>query len=135
MWIAGRQDNRALVKADTARAIPCPAAQLFDAIWSTMSDVLGPTATAVLLQRSARRAAAQQPELEQLVIIRDAFAYTYRLPPAWTEDRSQPGEAFHHLARELSVLLSELTGPVVLRRLRDVELLRRCRLFEEPDAP
>jgi hypothetical protein len=134
MWIAGRQDNRALVKSDTSRAMPCPAAQLFDAIWSTMSDVLGPTATAVLLQRSARRAASEQPELEQLVISREAFAYTYTLPASWTEDRPQPGDAFLHLARELAVLLSELTGPVVLRRLREVELLRRCRVFDEPDA-
>ena len=134
MWIAGRPDKRALVKSDTQRGLPCPPARLFEAIWSTMSDVLGPTATALLLQRSARRVASEQPELRELVISRDAFAYTYTLPPSWMEDRPQPSEAFLHLARELGVLLSELTGSVVLRRLRDVELLRRCRLFDEPDA-
>ena len=104
----------------------CTASELFDLLWAELADVIGPTATAALMQRSVKRAAADQPELLDLVIGRDQFAYTYTLPQAWKQPEAKPRPAFRRVVHELWPLLSDLTGPVVVRRLGDVPMLRRC---------
>jgi hypothetical protein len=99
---------------------------LFDLLWATLTDVIGPTATAALLQRSIKRAAADQPELLELVISREQFDYTYTLPTSWTQTDTAPRSALTRVVRELWPLLADLTGQVVVRRLGDVPLLRQC---------
>lgn len=113
----------------------CVSAELFDVLWVTLADVIGPTATAALLQRSVKRAVPVQPELHELVIMRDQFDYTYTLPVSWRQADAEPRDALRQVVRELWPLLSELTGPVVVRRLREVPELRRCRVIPEDAAP
>jgi hypothetical protein len=94
------------------------AAELFELLWETLADVLGTAASATLLRRAIKQAASQTPWSEPVIVARHGLEYEYRLPETW----KQPGneEAFGALrivAAELRVLLVELTGPVVVRRL------------------
>jgi hypothetical protein len=108
------------------------AAALFKLVWDAMVDVLGSAATATLVRRSARRAAEGSRELEGLVISRDGFDYAYRLPASWTEPRLEAIGALRVLAAQLSPLLFELTGPVIVRRLSAIPALQRSEiLFQE----
>jgi hypothetical protein len=117
------------------RARPaCAAAELFDVLWATLADVLGPTATAALLQRSVKRASVRQPELHDLVIRRERFVYTYTVPTSWKRPDAQARPALKQVVSELWPLLAELTGPVVVRRLREVPELRRCGVIPAGDA-
>ena len=102
------------------------AAELFDLLWETLADVLGTAATATLLRRSIKQAAARIAWSEPAVVARHGADYTYRLPETW----KQPGndEAVDELrivAAELRVLLIELTGPVVVARLGQLAPLRK----------
>ena len=94
------------------------AAELFDLLWESLADVLGTAATAILLRRAIKQAASKTSRSEPVIVARDGLDYKYRLPETW----EQPGNeealgALRVLAAELRVLLVELTGPVVLRRL------------------
>ena len=94
------------------------AAELFELLWGSLADMLGTAATATLLRRAIKQAAAQTSWSEPVVVIRSGLDYEYRLPEAW----QQPGNekavgALRVVAAELRVLLVELTGPVVVRRL------------------
>jgi hypothetical protein len=94
------------------------AAELFDLLWESLADVLGTAATAILLRRAMKEAASRTSWSEPLMVARDGLDYKYRLPEAW----KQPGNeealaALRVVAAELRVLLVELTGSVVLRRL------------------
>lgn len=94
------------------------AAELFELLWETLADVLGTAASATLLRRAIKQAASQTSSSEPVIVVRNGLEYEYRLPETW----KQPGneEAFGALrivAAELRVLLVELTGPVVVRRL------------------
>jgi hypothetical protein len=94
------------------------AAELFDLLWMALADMLGTAATATLLRRAIKQAASQISWSEPVVVIRNGLDYEYRLPEIW----KQPGNekaigAFRVVAAELRVLLVELTGPVVVRRL------------------
>ena len=94
------------------------AAELFDLLWESLADVLGTAATATLLRRAIKRAASQASWPQPITVARNGLDYQYRLPETW----KQPGneEAIGTLrvvAAELRVLLVELTGPVVVRRL------------------
>lgn len=110
----------------------CTAEQLFAAVWEAMSDVLGTATTATLMRRSIKRATAAAGGLEGLEIHRQGFEYSYTVPQAWSEDRPELMVAMRGLARELSPLLHQLTGPIVLRRLNTLPELRRCELsFQE----
>ena len=104
----------------------CTASALFDVLWSELADVIGPTATAALMQRSVKRALPREPELGELVIARDGFMYTYSTPPSWSEAGTTAHAALARVVAELWPLLSELTGGVVTRRLRNQPLLRKC---------
>jgi hypothetical protein len=112
----------------------CTAAALFDALWQTLADVIGPTASATLLQRSLKRAALTRPEVAGIVISRDGFTYTYTVPSFWSEDRDDAVAALRHVVRELWPLLIELTGSVVVRRLREVAMLTTCGVLPEDAA-
>ena len=124
----GRRESS---RAGTAVPGPCPAAEMFALLWSTLADVIGPTATAALMQRSVKRAAAAQPELRQLVITREQFDYIYTLPKSWARPAVDSRAALAPVVKELWPLLSELTGTVVVRRLREVPQLRRCGIIPE----
>ena len=102
------------------------AAELFDLLWETLADVLGTAATATLLRRSVKQAAARTAWPEPVIVARTGLDYTYRLPEAW----KQPGndeavDALRIIAAELRVLLVELTGPVVVTRLGRLAALRK----------
>jgi hypothetical protein len=102
------------------------AAELFDLLWETLADVLGTAATATLLRRSVKQAAARTAWPEPVIVARTGLDYTYRLPAAW----KQPGDdaavdALRIIAAELRVLLVELTGPVVVARLGRLAALRK----------
>ena len=94
------------------------AAEVFDVLWESLADVLGTAASATLLRRAIKQAAARTAWSEPVTVARNGLDYEYRLPETWKQ--SGNGEAIGVLravAAELRVLLVELTGPVVVRRL------------------
>lgn len=94
------------------------AAELFDLLWETLADVLGTAATATLLRRAIKQAASQASWSEPVIVSRNGLDYQYRLPEAWKQrDNEEALGALRVVAGELRVLLIELTGPVVVRRL------------------
>ena len=107
-----------------AAGIELSIAALFTILWEALADVLGTAATATLLRRAARRAAARCPELAELAISREKLEYRYALPPAWAAGTDGTPLALRELVAELRPLLVELTGPVVVRRLERVPELR-----------
>ena len=127
----GASAPRGRRRAESPADAECTAAALFDALWGGLADVIGPTATSALIQRSVKRALPDDAGLRELVIARDGFTYTYTVPPSWTEAGAQPRAAVARLVAELWPLLTELTGSVVIRRLRDEPLLRRCGVIPE----
>ena len=104
----------------------CTAAEIFEVLWAALSDVIGPTATAALIQRSIKRASETEPGLLDLVIVRDRFTYKYTLPDSWTEAGSASAGTLKGLMDHLWPMLTELTGSVVVRRLEEDPFLRRC---------
>ena len=111
---------------------PCTAANLFDLMWETIADVIGTAATATLVRRSAKRLCDRNQNLACVSVIRDGFDYRYSVPDDWRVAEGQSVAALRELARELSPLLVELTGPVLIRRLHAVGELTRCQiLFQE----
>jgi hypothetical protein len=102
------------------------AAKLFDLLWESTADVLGTAATATLLRRAIKRAESQTSWPEPITVARNGLDYEYRLPETW----KQPGNeeaigALRVVAAELRVLLVELTGPVVVRRLARLAPFRK----------
>ena len=95
-------------------------------MWESLADVLGTAATATLLRRAIKHTASDTSWPEPVVVIRNGLDYEYRLPEAW----KQPGNekavgALRVVAAELRVLLVELTGPVVVRRLARLAPFRK----------
>jgi hypothetical protein len=94
------------------------AAELFDLLWESLADVLGTAATATLLRRAIKRAASQASWFEPVVVTKNDLDYVYRLPETWKRPGNEEAiGALRAVAAELRVLLVELTGPVVVRRL------------------
>jgi len=111
------------------------AAALFGLLWETMAEVLGTTATAVLVRRAARRATAHWPVLQQLVIHQDGLAYQFRVPETWQEgSNSEEMAALRALGQEVCHLLHVMTGAVVIRRLARVMPLRRYGIIPEQEV-
>jgi hypothetical protein len=104
----------------------CAAADLFGALWLALVDAIGPTATATLLQRSLKAAASAGADVDGVVIRREQFSYTYKLPAGWHSDGTMPIESLRRIGQSLVPLLVELTGVVVVRRLAEVPGLARC---------
>jgi hypothetical protein len=98
---------------------------LFALLWSTLAEILGTAATATLLRRAARRASSEVPELDGLVFSIDGLEHRYEVPEAWRQpaERQNAG-ALRALMGELGPLLVEMTGPVVVRRLGQLEPLQ-----------
>ena len=101
-------------------------AEVFELLWDSLADVLGTAAAATLLRRAIKRAAAQISSAESVIVVRNGPDYEYRLPETW----KQPGNeeaigALRVLVAELCVLLVELTGPVVVRRLARLAPFRK----------
>ncbi len=112
------------------------AGELFDLLWESLADVLGTAATATLLRRAIKRAESHARVSESVVVVRKGLDYEYRLPEAW----AQPGNgealgALRAVAVELRVLLVELTGPVVVRRLGRLPLFRELGIDFSDEAP
>jgi hypothetical protein len=102
------------------------AAQLFELLWESLADVLGTAATAALLRRAIKRAAAHTSWSEPVVVARKGLDYEYRLPETWQQpDNEEALRALRILTAELRVLLVELTGPVVVRRLGRLAAFRK----------
>lgn len=80
--------------------------------------MVGTAAAAILLRRAIKQVARESWWPEAVIVARNGLDYEYRLAETW----KQPGDedalrAVRGLAAALRVLLVELTGPVVLRRL------------------
>ena len=108
---------------------PFAAADLFTLVWKDLVEVLGTAATATLIRRAASRVAVTTPDLPSVVVNRDTVTYEYDVPAIWR----RPGDAralhsLQTLLRELVLLLRELTGPVVIRRLERIAPLREAGL-------
>ena len=115
---------------------PNSAAELFDLLWASLADVLGTAATATLVRRATKRAAPRIPPSESVIVIRNGPDYEYRLPEAW----GQPGNeealsALRVVVVELRMLLIELTGPVVVRRLARLASFRKLGIDFSDEAP
>jgi hypothetical protein len=102
------------------------AADLVTRLWQALADVLGTAATAILLRRAARGAALGWPELAELSITRENLEYRYSVPAAWKAELGDSPAALSALAGELCKLLVDLTGSVVVNRLKQIpELTER----------
>jgi hypothetical protein len=101
------------------------AAELFDLLWESLADVLGTAATATLLRRAIKAAASKTSWSESVTVARKGLDYEYRLPETWKQPGNEEAlSALRIVAAELRVLLVELTGPVVVRRLGRLVPLR-----------
>lgn len=100
------------------------AARLFAALWESLADVIGTAAAATLVRRAAQRAASRWPELASLLITRESLDYRYSVPSSWDDPAADPPPALRELVRELSALLADLTGHVVVNRLAQIPELR-----------
>jgi hypothetical protein len=114
------------------------AAELFELLWESLADVLGTAATATLLRRAIKQAASHTSwsEPEPVIVARKGPDYEYRLPETWKQPANE--EAFGALrlvAAELRVLLVELTGPVVVRRLGRLAPFRKLGIDFSDEEP
>jgi hypothetical protein len=110
----------------------CNAGRLFDRMWLILVDVLGGPATAALVRRSIKRAAAHDTGLSELQVEREGFEFVYKVPAGWADGSAQAVTSLRALARELRPLLHELTGSVIVERLHHDPDLSRCRIpFQE----
>jgi hypothetical protein len=106
------------------------AALVFASIWEGLADVLGTAATATLVRRAVKEARASSPGLDGLQVTRDRFEYRYVLPQSWSADSVAAQKDLRLVARRLTPLLTELTGPVVVNRLRGLPGVAETGLFE-----
>jgi hypothetical protein len=101
------------------------ASALFTILWDALADLLGPAATATLLKRAARRAAARSPELAELVIQREGLVYSYICPSGWSGSSAGTPPVLRDLIGELRPLLIEMTGQLVIQHLERILELRK----------
>ena len=107
---------------------------LFTILWNALTDLLGSTATATLLKRTARRAAARSPELAELAIQRDGLDYSYICPSGWGSKSGGTPPALRDLIVELRPLLIEMTGQLVIRHLEQIRELRELLLAPQEEG-
>jgi hypothetical protein len=104
---------------------PTSAAELFDLLWASLADVLGTAATATLVRRALTRVAPRTFSGAPVTVARHGLSYEYRLPDTWKQTGNEEAiGALRVVAGELRVLLIELTGPVVVRRLARLAAFR-----------
>lgn len=116
-------------KNEAGGDLVCNPTVLFELIWGALVDLLGSAATATLIRRSLKRAAVRVPDLNGISINRERFEYRYVLPLEWKDCAAGALDGLRELSRELYPLLLELTGSVVLHRLRGIPDLERCRVL------
>lgn len=94
-------------------------AKLFDLLWESLADILGTATTATLLRRAIKQSAFKTSWTEPpITVARNGLDYEYRLVETWKQPDNQAAlDDLRVLARELRVILVELTGAVVVRRL------------------
>jgi hypothetical protein len=118
-----------VTQEDDKQAPECIPARLFALLWETLDDVIGSAATATVMRRAVKRASTGTLPLEGLAIVRERFEYRYAVPESWNVQSSEGLTSLRGLTRQLHPLLVELTGLVVVHRLRSVPELVRCGLF------
>jgi hypothetical protein len=112
------------------------AAELFDLLWESLVDVLGTAATATHLRRAIQAAASKTSWSESVTVARKGLDYEYRLPETWKQsDNEEALSTLRIVGAELRVLLVELTGPVVVRRLGRLAPLREHGIDFSAEAP
>ena len=112
------------------------AAELFELLWESLADVLGTAAAATLLRRAIKRAAAHISSAEPVIVVRNGPDYEYRLPETWRQPGNEAAlHALRGVAAELRMLLIELTGPVVVRRLARLASFRKLGIDFSDEAP
>lgn len=112
------------------------AAELLDLLWESLADVLGTATTATLLRRAIKRAASQLASSETVVVTRNGQDYQYRVPETWRHAGSEEAlSALRAVTAELRILLIELTGPVVVRRLARLAPFRKLGIDFSDEAP
>ncbi len=116
-------------------AADCTPAMLFGVLWESLTDVVGSAATATFVRRAVKQASSRAPHIEGVVVTRERFEYRYALPDAWKTNSPEAMASLQTFAHELQQLLTELTGSVVLRRLRNVPELRLYGLFHSEVDP
>lgn len=115
------------------------AAALFALVWEAVAEVLGTASTAAIVRRAAARSATDNPELDDVVVLREDLEYRYTLPHAWSyaSPAAAPKErvpiAFRALVAEIGRLLLELTGTVLIGRLEQVSELRARGVLWRPE--
>ena len=121
-------------EAGTAAGIPSTA-QLFDLLWNNLADLMGTAAVATLVRRALGIASARTPELTSLNVVKEELEYTYELPDSWQTDcNRETGRALRELLAELGPLLVQLTGPVAVRRLERIALLKECNILSSEEV-
>ncbi len=118
-----------------APALPS-AAVLFEVLWNELVGLVGTPATAALMRRAAKRAAARSGASDLPVFRREGLEYSYATPDRWQDaSRGDALEQLRRLVREdLSPLCRDLTGPVIARRLAHVPELVKAGLAGEKPA-
>ena len=92
------------------------AGELFDLIWERLADLLGTAATATLVRRATKRAAPKA--LPTVIVNHNTLNYEYKVPESWRRAAETNAlRSLRDLAKELGVLLTRLTGPVVVDQL------------------
>jgi len=115
---------------------PSSAAELFELLWESLADVLGTAAAATILSRAIKRTAAHGSSAEPVVVTRKGPDYEYRLPDTWRQPGNEEAmNALRGVAVELRMLLIELTGPVVVRRLARLASFRKLGIDFSDEAP
>jgi hypothetical protein len=113
------------------------AAELFGRLWDECVALISTPATAALLRRALKRAAAKVPELAGPVVTRDGLDYSYGLPDSWSDPARR--DAVEHLRRlvreDLDPLFRELTGPVISMRLAKVPELVEAGIARDEEGP
>ncbi len=97
---------------------------LFGVLWDALADLLGTSATAVVLRRAARRAASSGELLGTVAIERVDEEFGYVIPQSFNRAAGAP-VALRSLAVQLLPLLRESTGEVAVRHLARIPELRR----------
>ena len=121
--------------SDSPPASGSSAAATFGAIWDALVDVLGSAAAATLVRRAIKEARAAAPGLDDLEIARERFEYRYAVPSTWTGESPAAMADLRTLVRHLEPLLQELTGAVVILRLRALPELANSGLFGREVEP
>ena len=111
------------------------AAELFELLWEALADVLGTAAAATLFRRAIKRAASHLSG-ELVNVVRNGPDYGYRLPETWRQPGNEEAlSALRAVVAELRLLLIELTGPVVVRRLARLASFRKLGIDFSDEAP